>query len=257
MHIHNLKVTGFIYGIQFWMTENSVVRECQIFQNIMDGIKMSDSRGNLISNNIIADNGDEGIELSMGSIWNTVSGNRILNNAVGIHVIFDEPSGCTIKDNVIEANDIGIQWDGYYVGGEISYNTIKANIQGLVLDYTEDIVVHNNNFIENVNDVVIYEGPEIVSEYEGKVFYADYNGSSYWDNGNEGNYWDNYTGADENGDGVGDTPVVFNEWSQDNYPLLGEVEVAAIPDFAGWLILPFLMTATLVGLVLRRKMEKS
>ncbi len=43
-----------------------------------------------------------------------------------------------------------------------------------------------------------------------------------WDDGypNGGNYWSNYTGSDENGDGIGDTPHAIDADNQDDHPLM-------------------------------------
>ncbi len=37
------------------------------------------------------------------------------------------------------------------------------------------------------------------------------------------NYWDGYSGLDINGDGIGDTPYILGENSQDNYPLMAPI----------------------------------
>jgi len=44
--------------------------------------------------------------------------------------------------------------------------------------------------------------------------------SNAWDNGFQGNYWSNYTGKDNDGDGIGDTPHLIDENNQDNFPLM-------------------------------------
>ena len=46
-----------------------------------------------------------------------------------------------------------------------------------------------------------------------------------WNKGTKGNFWDNYTGIDNNGDGIGDTPYIIDENNQDNYPLMAPVTI--------------------------------
>jgi hypothetical protein len=43
-----------------------------------------------------------------------------------------------------------------------------------------------------------------------------------WDNGTVGNYWDDYSGADDDDDGIGDTPytnISGDAGTQDNFPI--------------------------------------
>jgi len=64
-------------------------------------------------------------------------------------------------------------------------------------------MLHHNNFVNNV-----------VNAYDEC--------SNIWDdNTSEGNYWSDYTGVDENGDGIGDTPYnISGDSNKDRYPLM-------------------------------------
>ncbi len=65
-----------------------------------------------------------------------------------------------------------------------------------------------NSFIDNARNVEEY--------YPGLPEFP----INIWDNGTVGNFWSDYYGADNNGDGIGDTPYVIDENNQDNYPLM-------------------------------------
>jgi len=51
---------------------------------------------------------------------------------------------------------------------------------------------------------------------------------NFWSSNKTGNYWSDYTGMDNNGDGICDSPYVIDENNQDNYALMVQ---NAIPDF--------------------------
>jgi len=132
---------------------------------------------------------------------NTISTNTITDNDKGIW-IYSYSSDNIVTRNVIAGNQIGIsleRWSSSKVIG----NTIADNDQGLFLRNSASLS-HHNNFADNTEQV------------------NSDNRSSTWDTGYSygGNYWSDYEGDDANGDGIGDTPYVINDYNVDRYPLV-------------------------------------
>ena len=71
-----------------------------------------------------------------------------------------------------------------------------------------------------------------------------------------GNYWDDYTGADANKNGIGDTPYFIAENNQDTHPIMNPVDIATIPEFTFWLVLPLFIGVALLVAVCRKKLLK-
>jgi len=126
-------------------------------------------------------------------IWtknNTVSGNAIFQNIVGILL---SGSNATITDNLIANNKQGL----FFGFNEPS-------------DIPTDITISNNGFDHNImqingclcDDYPVNEPPHA------------------WDNGKIGNYWSDYNGSDKNDDGFGDTPYIVDVQNQDRFPLI-------------------------------------
>jgi parallel beta-helix repeat protein len=94
---------------------------------------------------------------------------------------------------------------GYSSVIEIIDSMFTGNGVGLSLEVCTGAKTYHNDFIGNT------------------VQASDVNGTNnVWDNGypGGGNYWNDYTGVDENGDGIGDTPYLIEGGAQDNYPLM-------------------------------------
>lgn len=191
------------------------------------GIKIYADEYRIIGNHI-ANNG-EGIRLHGG--LNMVSQNNIANNSVGL-IIFGYASRL---ENVITENRIAHNEKGMYV---------LWNQMGI---YQK---IYLNSFINNTQQIFIpspffgtTENPIEVSKIA----------SSTWNNGSEGNYWSDYNGADNDGDGVGDTPYVIDEVDTDSYPLMAPVGIATVPEFSsGSPLLTMLLSVTLTTIIYRR-----
>jgi len=133
-------------------------------------------------------------------------------------------------------------------------NSIVDNFVGIHFSSSSKNRIYNNNFINNQGDL-----------YDPGWYYPQTTPSTYFlDDGlSGGNYWSNYKGIDiysgvyqnETGsDSIGDTPYVFIVENEtlftDNYPLMEPVPV--IPEFPSWIILPLLITATLVAIIYKK-----
>jgi len=118
--IRNCYIEENNYGIEIDTASNIIITECFIFQNDSSGIFTSGASGNnIISNNIIYSNGDEGIWIDGA---NTIIESNIIysNTASGIEVA---ANSMTITGNFLNANGaVGIN-----LRGGISYCIVSNN----------------------------------------------------------------------------------------------------------------------------------
>ena len=203
--IHLNKISDFnpYYGI---FLDNC--SECNVYQNsIVDGfngIVIAMSTDIFISDNDLIGN-LLGIGIAISSNI-TINENYLFNNSYGIAL--QETDDNLVKNNQVIGNqDIGIFLMGYsnecYNNTIIGNNIVGNGILGINLN---SLANHNTIFLNN---------------FIGNALNALDNGTlNEWDNGVIGNYWDDYGGIDANGDGIGDTPYLVNEFtgSMDHYP---------------------------------------
>ena len=191
--VKNLYLAGNLEGVFLGSTTNSTIVNNRLSGNLF-GINLDSSHNNTISGNIVTNN-QNGIGLTSSSSNNTIYGNEITANTSGLFI--DDASGNSIIGNNITNSETGVYTQ--YCG----INTI-----------------HHNNFINNTKN---WDDEGLAPFPWGPPVSV-----SVWDDGKEGNYWDDYTGADSDGDGIGDTPYVIGENNQDNHPLMNPV---VIPEF--------------------------
>jgi parallel beta-helix repeat protein len=159
-----------------------------------------------VSNNTIMSN-SRGIYLSIGCKKNTVSKNTITNNGEGIGMGRGP-------------NDIGYASNNKIIGNNIT-DTTRYGIYCEKGSRSNHI--YYNNFINNGNSGGAGNAYDIGSGntwYKYKLF-----GKSM------GNYWDDYTGQDNDGDGIGDTPYKIPGKKiprKDRYPVMEPFDIENI-----------------------------
>lgn len=201
------------------------------FQNIDAGIDVR-SNYNTISHCNIISNENYGIYLHLTK-GNKIISNMIYNNIYGIYIN-------TGTENVISSNNISNNKEyGIYFGPLSNDNIVSGNIfysnqYAVRIKGSHNNVLAENYIINNPNGIYFCCGASY--NYIYKNAFIDNNNwhvndylENYFDNGSIGNYWDDYTGIDENGDGIGDTPYrILNGSNQDNYPI---IDKKSINDF--------------------------
>jgi len=169
------------------------------------GIDLTD-RNNVTIKNMEIRAFQSGIWLQ-GSSNSSLLENTIANNTYGVWVY---ASGNTLSGNtIINSSNYGVVIDIYSSNNAVSGNNITNNNCGVRLISASDNKFYHNNFNNTLQVLLSY-----MSGY-----------ANFWDNGVEGNYWSNYTGVDlcDGGDGIGDSPYVFDANNTDRFPLMGPI----------------------------------
>lgn len=167
--------------------------------------------GATISDSIIANNGD-GIRV-LNSSGNTICNNLIRSNlrtGVGLDWSFDN----IVRNNTIADNNVGIGATNLSCNNTFSENTISNNDYGFLTAFHDCKLFHNN--IANNGVQVTFYSPERVNVWDDGY-------------PNGGNYWSDYAGVDLHGgpyqnetgsDGIGDEAYVIGASNQDRYPTM-------------------------------------
>jgi len=232
-----------LFGIDMQMVDNSIISDNNITSKKLslglrgDGLRLWYANNNIIKNNTLIKSRDMVVWYSHGNVIennfgkynryslhfmyagkNYVKNNRYENNSVGIFFMYSQDSiatgnivksslgatgmgiglkdcsNFTLKDNTVIYNAQGMYIDrspfepgthNYIEGNKILYNAEAIHFHSLSIDN----IIKDNIILGNIEDIVNDSKRDRTEE-----------------NVIVGNYWDNYTGFDNNGDGVGDTP---------------------------------------------------
>jgi len=175
---------GWRRGINLWRKSNITIKNMEI-KAFDHGIMLGESSNNSIFGNSIANN-YVGIELEFSSSYNSISGNNITANNRGI-LLEHSPNN------------------------SVSGNSITANEDGIILCFSANNIIYHNNFVNN--------------HYQVRSHFS----TNIWDDGypSGGNYWSDRVCNGNPSDGS--QPYTIDADNKDHYPF---------QDPNGWLLPP-------------------
>lgn len=190
--VNNDITTSKNIGAMLKKSSGCAIEENQ-FSGNWEGLVLWNSSFNYIRGNCADNNYYYGMLIASGSNNNTVLENSARDNGGGAVSIFGV--GISVGNssyNVIAGNELGKSLNGLELmdGSEfnIAYcNHIFENHNGIRADKTQNNLIYGNNLEQN-----------LASAYDN----ASHN---FW-NASFGNYYSDYSGLDNDGDDIGDTP---------------------------------------------------
>lgn len=204
-----------------------------------------------LGNGIFIGNSSEYFKIENCTVFNSA----LDTNYGGINLNYVQNG--ILVNNTSRDNYHGIKiWSSINI--QIIRNRINNNIGGgIELVYTNNSILYLNTVINNLVAIGFWWS---FNEYNSREkFTYTYQGNTYTNY--LGNFWSGYSGIDENGDGIGDTPFhigshFHNATLTDNFPLIGTIDNYSNISLASGIIpgyhifsLIFIISLTIVFLV--------
>jgi nitrous oxidase accessory protein len=239
--VENNVITDCLFGIDLKQADKNLVRGNRITSKPVDlglrgdGIRIWYSMDNRIEENTIVDSRDTVVWYSKGNVItrnvttgsryslhfmfsheNVVEGNRYVDNAVGVYVMYTD--GVVIRNNVIShatgATGLGIGFkeasNGLVEGNDVVYCSVGISSDLSPYEPDTKIRIRGNrlayngiglNFVSDKTDNIMES-----NTFEGNLVQVAVGGAgSAQRNEWRDNYWDDYQGFDRDRDGKGDT----------------------------------------------------
>jgi len=151
--IERNNISNNIYGINLEFSSNNIITDNTIISNQNDGIYLNyDSSSNTITDNNISANNNNGISLNFFSNNNNIIGNTIISNHnKGIYLDYSNSNTITYN-NISSSNLEGISLFESISNTILTNEIISNNAEGIFLDESSSNMINDNSITSNYYD---------------------------------------------------------------------------------------------------------
>lgn len=201
-------------------SNNNTVSQNRMMATNANGAILAGSSYNIIEKNQIDVSGVDQAAIRMETLpqsscqYNYIHDNKVTSQDKGMYVRNGAKNNYVLS-NVISGCETGLALFSTHYNQFYANNITGCTQTGVYLSISDYNSFFQNNFVNNAK-----QAQEKHQLYwwgtQNDTYYSENN---KWDNGKEGNFWSDYTGADANGDGIGETLYTVYENYIDHYPL--------------------------------------